>query len=137
VTLDELDKKIIEIKQRGLNVLVENELIADLRSQYYSDLLKRKLNRITDQLKRNVMFMGKLHGEMVSPNKIKEFMGMEVENNLSRIIFGDSTLTSLKTAILVAEFYGVPVEILLFQDIEANAETFREFYPALFRQGRD
>lgn len=64
-------------------------------------------------------------------------MGMEVENNLHKIAFGDSNLTSLKTAILVAEFYGVPVEILLFQDIEANAETFRQFYPALFRQNRD
>ncbi len=31
MTSDELDKKIIEIKKRGLNNFVENELIADLR----------------------------------------------------------------------------------------------------------
>lgn len=137
MTLDELDKQIIELKKRGLNILVENNLIADLRNRYYSELLKRKLNSISNQFRRNVIYMGKLHGQMISSSKIKEFMGMEVENNLHKIAFGDSNLSSLKTAILVAEFYGVPVEILLFQDIEANAETFRQFYPALFRQNRD
>ncbi len=64
-------------------------------------------------------------------------MGMDVDTNIHRVIYGDSALTSLKTAILIAEFYGVPVEILLFQDIEPNVETFRQLYPALFRQNRD
>lgn len=64
-------------------------------------------------------------------------MGMDADTNIHRIIYGESALTSLRTAILIAEFYGVPVEILLFQDIEPNVETFRKLYPALFRQNRD
>lgn len=137
MTLDELDKKIIEVKKRGLNILIENELIADLRKEYYNGLLKRKMTRITDQVRRNVLFMTKIHNQTISQGKIKEFMGIDVETNIHKVIYGESTLASLKTAILIAEFYGVPVEILLFQDIEANAETFRQFYPALFRQNRD
>ena len=137
MTLDELDKKIIEIKQRGLNVLVENELIADLRSQYYTLLLERKISHISDQVRRNVLFLQRAHGQTISTNKIKEFMGMEVENSFNKIIYENNSLTSLKTAILISEFYGIPVEILLFQDLEANVETFRQLYPTLFRQGRN
>lgn len=137
MNLDELESKIIEVKKRGLNLLIENELIADLRGEYYTGLLKRKLSRISDQLRRNVLFMTKLHSQTISPAKIKEFMGMDVDTNIHAVIYRDSNLTSLKTAILIAEFYGVPVEILLFQDIEPNVETFRKLYPALFRQNRD
>lgn len=137
MSLDELESKIVEVKKRGLNLLIENELIADLRGEYYSGLLKRKMNRITEQVRRNVLFMTKIHGQTISPSKIKEFMGMDVETNIHRVIYGDSVLASLRTAILIAEFYGVPVEILLFQDIEPNVETFRKLYPALFRQNRD
>jgi hypothetical protein len=137
LSLDELEQKIVETKKRGLNLLIENELIADLRGEYYSGLLKRKMNRITDQVRRNVLFMTKIHGQTISPSKIKEFMGMDADTNIHRIIYGESALTSLRTAILIAEFYGVPVEILLFQDIEPNVETFRKLYPALFRQNRD
>lgn len=137
MSLDELESKIVEVKKRGLNLLIENELIADLRGEYYSGLLKRKMNRITEQVRRNVLFMTKIHGQTISPSKIKEFMGMDVETNIHRVIYGDSVLASLRTAILIAQFYGVPVEILLFQDIEPNVETFRKLYPALFRQNRD
>ena len=137
MNLDQLDKKIIEVKRRGLNILVENELIADLRNQYYTLLIERKINRISDQVRRNVNFLQRAHGETISSNKIKEFMGMETEYSFNKIIYENNSLTSLKTATLIAEFYGIPVEILLFQDLEANVETFRQLYPALFRQNRD
>jgi len=137
VTLDELDHRIIELKKRGLNILIENELIADLRSQYYNTFIDKKLDSITNQLRNNIRFLGGLHNEFVSSSKIKEFMGLQVDNNLNKILYGEYTLHSLKTAITIAEFYGVPVDILLFQDLEANAETFKQLYPALFRQSRN
>ena len=64
-------------------------------------------------------------------------MGIQIDANLSKILYGEYTLSSLRTAIVIAEFYGVPVDILLFQDLEANAETFKQLYPALFRQSRN
>lgn len=137
MTLDELDHRIIELKKRGLNILIENELIADLRSQYYNTFIDKKLDSITNQLRNNIRFLGGLHNEFVSSSKIKEFMGLQVDNNLNKILYGEYTLHSLKTAITIAEFYGVPVDILLFQDLEANAETFKQLYPALFRQSRN
>jgi hypothetical protein len=137
VTLDELEHRIIELKKRGLNILVENELIAELRSQYYDTFIEKKLDSITNQVRNNVRFLGSLHKEFISSNKIKEFMGIQVDGNLGKILYGEYTLHSLKTAIIIAEFYGVPVEILLFQDLEANAETFKQLYPALFRQSRN
>jgi len=137
VTLDELERRIIELKKRGLNILVENELIADLRSQYYDIFIDKKLGSITNQLRNNIRFLGGLHNEFVSSSKIKEFMGIQVDGNLNKILYGEYTLNSLRTAIIVAEFYGVTVDILLFHDLEANAETFKQLYPALFRQGRN
>lgn len=137
MTLDELERRIIELKKRGLNILVENELIAELRSQYYDTFIEKKLDSISNQLRRNVRFLGTLHNEFVSSNKIKEFMGIQIDANLSKILYGEYTLSSLRTAIVIAEFYGVPVDILLFQDLEANAETFKQLYPALFRQSRN
>ena len=137
MTLDELDKKIIEVKRRGLNILVETELIADLRSQYYEKLVERKLENISAQLRRNVVFLGNAHKQTISSAKIKEFMGINLEFNIHKIVYGDAKISSLKLAIYIAEFYGVPVEILLFQDLEANAETFKQLYPSLFRQSRD
>lgn len=135
--LDELETKIIEIKKRGLNILLENELIADVRGQYYNQLLEKKLNQISNRVRRNILFMNKIHKNNISSNKIKEFMGIDVENNLNKIAYEDYNITSLRTAILISEFYGLPVELFLFQDLETNEETLRQFYPTFFRQSRD
>lgn len=137
MTLDELDRKIIELKKRGLNILIENELLADLRGRYYETAIDKKVESITNQLRKNVFFLGTIHDQNVSYSKIKEFMGITTDSNLNKILYEDYSLTYIKTAITVAEFYGVPVEILLFQDLEANEQTFRQLYPALFRQGRN
>jgi hypothetical protein len=137
VNLDELEKKIIEVKKKGLNILIENELIADVRGQYYNELIEKKLNAISDRVRRNILFLNKLHKNNISGNQIREFMGIEVEPNLNKIAYESYNITSLRTAIILSEFYGVPVELFLFQDIESNAEIFRSIYPALFRQSRD
>lgn len=137
MSLDELDKKIIEIKKKGLNILLENEFIADVRNQYYTQFIDKKLNHISHQVRRNIFFMNKIHKNNISASKIKEFMGIDIENNFNRIAYEETKLTSLKTAIIISEFYGLPVELFLFQDLETNEETFRQLYPSLFRQGRD
>jgi len=137
VNSEELEKKIIEIKKRGLNILIENELIADARSQYYKKLIDKRINAISNQVRKNVIFLGSFHKNNVSRAKVKEFMGMDVDQNFNKILYEDYKLSSLRTGILISEFYGIPVDLLLFQDLEANAETFKQLYPAIFRQSRN
>lgn len=136
MTSDELDKKIIEIKKRGLNNFVENELIADLRKEYYEKAIEKKIHRLSDRFRANVLYLNRLHKETCSSNKIKEFMGLEMPNEFNKIIYDEHRLYSLRQAIIVAEFFGLPVELLLFNDLEANGDTLKAEYPTLFRQSR-
>jgi hypothetical protein len=136
MTSDELDKKIIEIKKRGLNNFVENELIADLRKEYYEKAIEKKIHRLSDRFRANVLYLNRLHKENCSSNKIKEFMGLEMPIEFNKIIYDENRLYSLRQAIIVAEFFGLPVELLLFNDLEANGDTLKAEYPTLFRQSR-
>jgi hypothetical protein len=136
MTGDELDKKIIEIKKRGLNNFVENELIADLRKEYYEKTIEKKIHFLSDRFRANVLYLNRLHKENCSSNKIKEFMGLEMPNDFNKIIYDENRLYSLRQAIIVAEFFGLPVELLLFNDLQANGDTLKTEYPALFRQSR-
>jgi hypothetical protein len=136
MTSDELDKKIIEIKKRGLNNFVENELIADLRKEYYEKAIEKKIHRLSDRFRANVLYLNRLHKENCSSNKIKEFMGLEMPIDFNKIIYDENKLYSLRQAIIVAEFFGLPVELLLFNDLQANGDTLKAEYPALFRQSR-
>lgn len=137
MTGDELDRKIIEIKKRGLNNFVENELIADLRSEYYEKAIKKKIHSLSSRFRQNVLFLNKLHKENCSANKIKEFMGLEMPNDFNKILYEEGQLYSLRQAIITAEFFGLPLELILFTDLQANADTLKTEYPALFRQSRD
>lgn len=137
MTIDELEKKIIEIKKRGLNIIVENELIATLRGDYYEKLIDRRMNSITELFRKNVRYLGVIHQQAIYSEVVKEHMGLNPEVNINKIIYGNYNVSNLKAAIIVAEFYGLPVEYLLFTDLEANAKTLKEQYPALYRQSRN
>jgi hypothetical protein len=136
MTSDELDKKIIEIKKRGLNNFVENELIADLRKEYYDKSTEQKIIRLTTTFRSNIAYLNRLHKEGCSAQKIKEFMGVEIPYDFNKIIYENQNLYSLRHAIIVSEFFGLPVELILFTDLEANGNTLKKEYPTLFRQSR-
>lgn len=136
MTSDELDRKIIEIKKRGLNNFVENELISDLRREYYVKDIEKKVHRLSSRFRGNVLYLNRLHKENCSAQKIKEFMGLDMPNDFNKILYEEANLYSLRQAIMAAEFFGLPVELLLFNDLEANGDTLKKEYPALFRQSR-
>lgn len=137
MSIDELERRIVEVKKRGLNIIVETELIATLRGDYYEKLISKKQRAITDLFKQNIFYLSSLHNQLATSNALLENMGVTVDKNFNKIIYSDYLLYSIRTAIVVSEFYGLPVEYLLFTDLKANAETLKTFYPALFRQGRD
>lgn len=137
MTFDELEKKIIEIRKRGLNIVVQTELIATIRGEYYNKLIAKKHKATSDLFKKNINYLASLHKQKVTSNLIQESMGLQPDINLNKIVYGNLMINNIKTAITVAEFYGLPVDLLLFNDLEANAKTLKEVYPALFRQGRN
>lgn len=136
MTSDELDRKIIEIKKRGLNNFIENELIANIRKEYYEKAIEKKIHHISNRFRANVLYLNRLHKENCSANKIKEFMGIDMPNDFNKTIYEENKIYSLRQAIITSEFFGLPVELLLFTDLEANGTTLKAEYPTLFRQSR-
>ena len=64
-------------------------------------------------------------------------MGLDIDLYFNKIIYDSKTLYSLKQAVMVSEFFGLPVELLLFTDLEINSEYIKQEYPALFKQSRN
>lgn len=137
MTFDELEKKIQSIKKRGLNIMVENELITDVRKRYHNEKLNEAIAAMSERVRRNNKFLGRLHGEYCSWQKIKSFMGIEYDPDLNRVLYEDHNLYSLRMAYGIAEFYGIPMELLLFTDLEANEDIIKREYPALIKQSRN
>jgi hypothetical protein len=134
---DDLDKKIIGIRKRGLNKILEDTLTADIRKEFYENAIKEKINNISDLFKRNVLFLQRMHHSNCAASKIRTTMGLEMDRNYHDTVFGERPLYSLRVAIIVAEFYGIPTELLLFVDLEANEQTIKKQYPAIFKQSRN
>ena len=137
MTAEELEAKIIAIKKRGLNILVEQDLIRDLRSTYFGIKINNRVQAITETFRRNVEFLSRLHKDQVTVNKVNRYMGVRLRPEEDAIIMENKSLYSLYVAIVVAEYYGLPVELLLFKDLSANETLFREQYPTLLKQNRD
>ena len=136
MTLDEYEQKIISIRKRGLNILLENELIAIIRKEYYEELMFQNLQYISETLRKNVSMLNQMHGENCSANKIKEFMGLETETHLNKILYENRNINSLRSAMMISEFFGLPVEMLLFQDLTINPEHVKKEYGHLFKQNK-
>jgi len=134
---DQLEDKIRSIKKRGLNIMVENELIADARKTYHEERMRKKLETMADLIRRNNNFLGKIHGEYCSAQKIKSFMGLETSANLNKALYENGIFYNLHSIYAVAEFYGIPMELLMYTDLEANEDIIKREYPAIIRQGRN
>lgn len=136
MTFEEYEQKIRSIRKRGLNILLENELIAVVRKDYYEELIYNNLHYISETLRKNISMLNKMHGETCSANKIKEFMGLDVETHLNKILYENKNITSLRSAITISEFFGLPVELLLFQDLTINPDHVKKEYGHLFKQNK-
>lgn len=136
MTFDELEKNIREIRKKGLNIMVENLLISEERAKYHETFLRKELDILSTRFRKNIKFLGSIHGEYCSAQKIKQFMGIDIDVSLNKILYEDYNLYSFRMALAVSEFYGLPLEILLFQDIEIHYDVLKKEYPALYKQSR-
>jgi len=138
MTRDELEKKIISIKKRGLPVIVEESLIKDTRKEFYETFFRKKLKNISERFVSNVIYLSKLHGTKFHTSKIYNTMGVFLNHKVfSDALEGKTSINNFFVPMVIAEFYGLPVELLLFYDLPAHESTLKEKYPALFRQSRD
>ena len=137
MTYDELDKKIIDIKKKGLNIILEASMIAEIRESFYNVRIDEKMQEISNTFVKNVRYLETLHGQFPTYGKIREFMGVIAHPDHNDYIFGKKRVGSLRTFFLVGEFYGLPVELLLFNDLETHGDILKKTYPALFKQSRN
>lgn len=133
MTLDDLDKKLIEIRKRGLSKLLEYELIAKARGEYYQEKINAMENTISERFFKNVDFLARLHKSFPSATNIKDNMGYQVDHYYANCV-NNSNLYSVKHAVIISQYYGIPVELLLFSDIELYGERIRKEYPSFFKQ---
>lgn len=136
MTADELDKQIREIKKKGNHYIVEQSQISALRKEYYMTLQYKKLRSITATFYNNVQLLSKIHKVYPRSTSIKEYMGIEVDHSFDDMMKNQNSLYNIHHVILVSLFYGVPVELLLFQDLTINEERIKNEYPAIFKQNK-
>lgn len=134
MTLDQLDKKIIEIKKKGLHKIVELEQIRKVRGEYFEKKTEKSLDTISTRFFKNIMFLSNKFKSFPSANNIKEFMGISPSVTYDAFVKNHSQFFSIKDAILVSEYYGVPVNLLLFDDIEIYGEQIWKEYNSVFKQ---
>ena len=133
MTLDELDKKIIEIKKKGLHKVIELEHIRKIRGEYYEKKTEKSLQALSSRFFKNIMFLSNKFKSFPSGNNIREFMGISPSSTYDAFVKNYSDFFSIKDVILVSEYYGVPVNLLLFDDIEIYGEQIWKEYPTLFK----
>jgi hypothetical protein len=133
MTADELEQVIVDIRKRGLPKLLEFELIGKARGEYYEERINILNSQISERFFNNVDFLSRMHRSFPSATNIKEYMGYQVDNYYSNMMSANK-LFSIKQAIVVSKYYGIPIELLLFQDLELYGERIRKDYPTFFKQ---
>jgi len=136
MTYEELDSKIIEIKKKGLSTILEISQIASLRSDFYRERMQQDLDFISDRFHSNVEVLSRIHKVKPTVNNFKEFMGLTIDSAFTNFIFKNGTMTYLPFALYVSYFYGIPLEMLLFSDLELHEQTIKQKYPFVFKQNQ-
>lgn len=136
MTLDELDKKIINIKAKGLAKVVELQQIKEVRSQYYKERISNVENTLSTRLFKNINYLATKFKSFPSSNNIEEFMGVTLSPYYDVFIKNQGGVLPFKDIIAVSEYYGVPLNLLIFEDIEIYGEQIWKEYNTIFKQGK-
>jgi len=133
MTADELEQEIVNIRKRGLPKLLEFELIGKARGEFYNEKINTLHEEINDRFFKNLDFLSRLHKSFPSASNIKEFMGYQVDQYYTNAL-NNNKLSTIRQPIIVSKYYGIPVELLLFSDLELYGERIRKEYPSFFKQ---
>jgi len=133
MNLDQLDKEIRNIKKQGLPFILEQSHIADVRATFYDKEIVHQLDKTSERFHNNVALLSRLHRVVVHTAKIKEYMGMNIKMDFNEFIKFRGQVRSMRYVILVSLFYGIPAELLLFEDLTLHEERIKTNYPFIFK----
>jgi len=137
MTFDELDREIIAIKKQGLTPYVERHKIGQVRQKYYLYKITAEKERCTQLFLKNVRFLNKIHKSWCNKHNVEENMGISTDDFFQMLLEEKMNIFNFEHILICAAFFGIPSELILFTDLEANEQTIRNEYPSLFKQSRD
>lgn len=136
MTFDELDKKIINIKSKGLPKVVELQQVKEVRSEYYRERINNIENSLSARLFKNINYLATKFKSFPSNSNIQEFMGVTLSPYFDIFIKNQGGLLPFKDMVAISEYYGVPLNLLIFEDIEIYGEQIWKEYNTIFKQGK-
>lgn len=137
MTLDEFEQEVLKIKKKGLTKLTEINEIAKVRTKYHTHRISVDHKKISDQINRNIDYLRVKTRISPTASRVREFMGIRTDDYYSDAVKGNNLFYSFPQVIIIAQFYGLPVELLVFHDLKAYGTELWEKYPALFKQSTD
>lgn len=132
MTIDEFEQERVEIKKQGLSPYVEDHKLAKLRHRYYAALIERQEDEISDRILKNIRFLCRIHKTKLNLEHFTDYMGLRMDSYL-RMCLLEGRIHNFQNILWVAAFFGIPSELLLYTDLEANEGTIKAQYPALFK----
>lgn len=136
MTLDELDKKLINIKSKGLPKVVELQQIKEVRSEYYRERISNIENSLSARIFKNINYLATKFKSFPSNSNIQEFMGVTLSPYFDVFMKNQGGLLPFKDMVAISEYYGVPLNLLIFEDIEIYGEQIWKEYNTIFKQGK-
>lgn len=136
MTNDDLDKKIISIKKKGLPKVVELQQLKELRSEYYSGKINTLENSLGKRLFKNINYLATRFKSFPSNSNIQEFMGITLSPYFDVFIKNQKGIPPFKDIFAISEYYGVPVNLLIFDDIEIYGEQIWKEHNSVFKQSK-
>jgi hypothetical protein len=133
MTLSNFEKEIIAIKKQGLTPYVERHKIAQARQKYYVEKISADKEMYTSLFLNNIAFLNKIHKSWCNRNNIEENMGIRTDDYFQLLMDGKLPLYNFEHVLLVAAFFSLPPDLILFNDLEANEQTVRKEYPFVFK----
>lgn len=136
MTFDELDKKIISIRKKGLPKVVELQQIKEVRSEYYKERITYVESSISKRVFKNINYLATKFKSFPANNNIQEFLGVSLSPYFDTFIKTQMGSLPMKDIIVISEYYGVPANLIIFEDLEIYGEQIWKEHHTFFKQGK-
>ncbi len=132
----DFEKALLEIKFSGEREIIKVKKTRELTQRFWTKNVRGQCDHISDRLVRNMQTLYEYTGRKCTPKNISDYMCMGTPEDLMKFFEEGFRIASIRSAVLMAEFYRLPVEMIMFQDIKAiyEKEEFRKQYAFIIRQ---
>ncbi len=136
MTRDEYYNKINEINYGPEREIVKDKMKRALRGQYFEQAIDQRTMSTQDLIERNFRFLARITGRKCTPKTVSEYMCYNAPPDFYDFFQEGYRFSSLKTLNMIAEFYGIPTRMLMFDELETYGDDFIKKYPGLIGQNR-